>query len=138
MFEYYLDVWRKYAVFSGRARRAEYWYFFLTNFLVLFVAQMAIGFVSFSNEGGMAAVGMFSVVYMLYNIAAFIPSLAVGVRRLHDSNKSGWWILVPFYNLYLLIRRGTVGENYYGPDPKAPAVDVPPAPPAVDDSTPTA
>lgn len=136
MFEYYLEVWRKYAVFSGRARRAEYWYFQLTNFLIVIVAQMVMGFVSFT-DGGADMLGMFGLVYFLYNVALLVPSIAAGVRRLHDSNKSGWWLLVPFYNLYLLIRRGTDGENYYGPDPKAPVMDVPPAPPAAIPATPT-
>lgn len=128
MFEYYLEVWRKYAVFKGRARRAEYWYFQLTNFLIIVVAQVVMTAVAFSS-GGFAMAGLLSLVYFLYNLAILIPSIAVGVRRLHDSNKSGWWLLVPFYNLYLVIRRGTEGENYYGPDPKAPVVDMPPAPP---------
>ena len=53
----------------------------------------------------------------LYSLFILVPSIAVGVRRIHDSNKSGWWILLPFYNLYLLIRKGTDGENRFGPNP---------------------
>lgn len=137
MFEYYLDVWRKYAVFSGRARRAEYWYFQLANFLIVCAWQMVMTFVAFS--GGSAVALLLSFVYFVYMLAIFIPSLAAAVRRNHDSNKSGWWVLVPFYNLYLVIRPGTEGDNFYGPDPKRPVMDMPvPPPPPVADVPPAA
>lgn len=54
----------------------------------------------------------------IYTIAVLLPSIAVGVRRMHDVNKSGWYILIPFYNLFLALTEGTRGENQYGEDPK--------------------
>jgi len=54
----------------------------------------------------------------IYELAVFIPSIAVGVRRMHDINKSGWYLLIPIYNLILTLTDGTKGDNKYGPDPK--------------------
>jgi uncharacterized membrane protein YhaH (DUF805 family) len=103
---YYLEVLKKYAQFTGRSRRSEYWYFVLFNFIitmVLFGIGMAIGFPAFYN---------------IYSLATLIPYIAVAVRRMHDVNKSGWFILIPIYNLILLCTDGTSGDNEYGPDPK--------------------
>ena len=104
---YYLKVLQNYATFSGRARRSEYWYFFLFNVVISF----AIGFI-----GGMMGNTMLS---NLYSLAVLIPGIAVGVRRMHDVGKSGWFILIPIYNLILACTEGTKGENEYGADPKA-------------------
>jgi uncharacterized membrane protein YhaH (DUF805 family) len=60
---------------------------------------------------------VFRLFFVLYYLAAFIAGLAVGVRRLHDTGHSGWWALVPFYNIYLLVKKGTEGYNEYGEDP---------------------
>lgn len=126
MFHYFSVVMQQYAVFRGRARRAEYWYFALATFvfgLVFSLAFMLLGlFAGFSLNTVNHGLDMATLIIQL---GLLVPSIAVGVRRLHDSNKSGWWLLVPFYNLYLLIRRGTEGENFYGPDPKMPPVPVP-------------
>jgi len=133
MFRYYLAVLKKYAVFSGRARRAEYWYFVLVNFLIQIAYHVAISVamiqifrsVAVSMELGGGDVSMpgwlypLWVTYMVYAFAVFIPSLAVAVRRMHDVNKSGWFIFVPFYNIILAVTDGTRGDNKYGPDPKA-------------------
>jgi uncharacterized membrane protein YhaH (DUF805 family) len=103
---YYLEVLKKYAQFTGRSRRSEYWYFVLFNFIitmVLFGIGMAIGFPGFYN---------------IYSLGVLIPSIAVAVRRVHDVNKSGWFILIPIYNLILLCTDGTSGDNEYGNDPK--------------------
>ena len=115
--EYYLHVLRNYAVFSGRARRKEYWMFVLFNIIISVVA--AIADYVFSGPGSGAISG-------LYSLAVFIPSLAVGVRRLHDVGKSGWFTLIIFIPLvgviWLLVldcTEGTDGANEYGPDPKA-------------------
>ena len=56
----------------------------------------------------------------IYSLAVFVPSIAVGVRRMHDVNKSGWYCLIPIYNLILACTEGTPGSNEYGPDPKRP------------------
>lgn len=108
---WYLDVLKKYAVFSGRARRSEYWYFFLINIVITFVLFF-LG----------AAINN-TLLNTLYSLAVFVPSLAVGVRRMHDVGKSGWYLLIPIYSLILACREGTTGTNEYGQDPKRPAFD---------------
>lgn len=108
---WYLAVLKKYAIFSGRARRSEYWYFVLFDSLILIALQI-VGFY-IGNE----------ILYALYSLAVLIPSLAVGVRRMHDVNKSGWFILIPIYNLILACTDGTAGPNEYGSDPKRPEFD---------------
>ena len=106
--KWYLEVLKKYAVFEGRARRSEYWYYVL--FYILFA--FAIAFISEFIR--------FPLLYTLYVLGSLIPSIAVGVRRMHDVNKSGWFILIPIYNLVLYCTDGTEGPNQYGPDPKRP------------------
>ena len=103
---YYLKVLQNYATFSGRARRSEYWYFFLFNFIISFV----LGFV-----GGIMDT---TVLANIYTLVVLIPSIAVGVRRMHDVGKSGWFILIPIYNFILALTEGEKGENEYGIDPK--------------------
>jgi len=103
---YYLKVLQNYATFSGRARRSEYWYFFLFNIIAGFV----LGFI-----GGLLKV---SVLSSIYSLGIIIPSIAVGVRRMHDVGKSGWFLLIPIYNLILLCTEGEKKSNMYGEDPK--------------------
>lgn len=108
---WYLKVLKKYAVFSGRARRKEYWMFVLFNIIV----SLALGFVA-GFAGALVGADL-SALSTIYTLAVFIPSVSVGVRRMHDTNRSGWWIflVVPlFFN-------GHPNDNYYGPDPKADA-----------------
>lgn len=114
--EWYLKVVKdNYANFKGRARRKEYWMFFLFNMLFVFVTAV-IDFV----------LGIFPLMYVIYLLAVLIPSLAVFVRRLHDIGKSGWWFFISFipiigaiWLLVLLCTDGNPGENSYGPSPKA-------------------
>lgn len=82
----------KYVVFEGRASRSEYWWWFLFNLLVGFVAGFIEGFM-----------GLEAIVSSLASLALFLPSLAVAVRRCHDTNHSGWWILCPIYNIILML-----------------------------------
>ncbi|MCD4780792.1 MAG: DUF805 domain-containing protein [Candidatus Omnitrophica bacterium] len=110
--EWYLAVLKKYAVFTDRARRKEYWMFVLFNFIISFVLGVVEGFM-----GAQSGVRQ-SVLGSLYSLAVFIPSIAVGVRRMHDINKSGWFLLIPIYNLILAATEGDSGENRFGPDPK--------------------
>lgn len=116
---WYLTVLKKYAVFSGRARRKEFWMFTLFNIIFAVVA------VVLDNVLGTASEGLgYGLIYGLYSLAVLIPSLAVTVRRLHDVGKSGWWILislVPLVGLWLLVLLATdsqPGENKYGLNPK--------------------
>jgi uncharacterized membrane protein YhaH (DUF805 family) len=109
---WYLEVLKKYATFTGRARRKEYWMFFLFNFIFASVAGMvdiALG-LGDSSGGGL--------VYSLYVLAMLIPGLAVGVRRMHDTDHSGWWLLIPLVNFVFAVTEGTRGPNRFGPDPK--------------------
>ncbi|MBU1045264.1 MAG: DUF805 domain-containing protein [Candidatus Omnitrophica bacterium] len=108
---WYLAVLKKYAVFKGRARRKEYWMFFLFNLIIAFVLGMVEGFLGINPTGGQ------SILADIYQLAVLLPSIAVGIRRMHDVNKSGWFILVPIYNLFLAVKQGDVGENRFGPDP---------------------
>ena len=106
---YYLKVLQNYATFSGRARRKEYWMFVLFNIIFSFV----FGFI-----GGLIHLPIISTIYSL---AILIPAIAVGVRRMHDVGKSGWFLLIPIYNLILACTEGFKGDNEYGADPKAEA-----------------
>jgi uncharacterized membrane protein YhaH (DUF805 family) len=103
---YYLKVLQNYATFSGRARRSEYWYFVLFNVIISFV----FGFV-----GGLIKMPIISTIY---SFAVLIPAISVGVRRMHDVGKSGWFLLIPIYNLILACTDGVKGDNEYGADPK--------------------
>ena len=109
--KWYLLVLKKYAEFKGRSRRSEYWYFTLFSVLI----SLALNGLDFA----------FHTEYIdsLYSLAVLIPGLAVGVRRMHDVNKSGWFILVPIYNLILACTEGTEGSNEYGRDPKRPDME---------------
>jgi uncharacterized membrane protein YhaH (DUF805 family) len=108
MIRYFIKALKNYATFSGRARRKEYWYFFLCHVLALIV---------------LATLSMFTpflwTVYMLWALVMFLPGLSLGVRRMHDVGKSGWYLLIPFYSLVLVCTKGDQGTNAYGADPKA-------------------
>jgi uncharacterized membrane protein YhaH (DUF805 family) len=92
----------KYATFSGRASRSEFWYFYLFYF-ILYVASLVI---TAGTEG--------SFLPLIVVLVLFLPLLAAAVRRLHDTDRSGWFYLVPIYNIILLIQKGTPGENRFG------------------------
>lgn len=111
---WYIDVLKKYAVFTGRAHRQEYWMFVLFSIIV----SLVIGVV----EGIMRIPGILSI---LYGLGILVPSIAVGVRRLHDTDRSGWWMLialVPILGaiilLVFLVQDSKAGDNQYGPNPK--------------------
>ena len=120
---YYLDVWRKYADFSGRARRKEYWMFTLLNAVVTF----GIFIVD-------TVIGTYGVLMGLYGLAVVIPSLAVFFRRLHDTGRSGWWWLIgviPFIGgivlFVFMVLDSQPGDNKYGPNPKGISAPATPA-----------
>jgi len=112
---------KKYAVFSGRSRRSEYWYFILFYFII----YIALAFVdrvtgTFDPKSG---IGLLTAIFAL---ALLIPSLSVSVRRLHDTDRSGWWLLIGFIPLIgaivlivFLAQDSGAGTNRFGPNPKA-------------------
>ena len=116
-----LEAVKKYAVFSGRARRKEYWMFALL-YLIASVAGMVID-VIVGTFDPIAGIGVFSV---LVTLGLLLPSIGVLVRRLHDTDRSGWWALILFIPLFgaiailvFMCLDGTNGENRFGLDPKA-------------------
>ena len=112
---------KKYADFSGRAPRAEYWWFYL-----LFVVGYVIAMILDSLLGLDKTVGPYGIVTMLLALALVLPSIAAGIRRLHDTDRSGWWLLIgliPLIGAIVLlvffVSQGSVGPNQYGDDPYA-------------------
>jgi uncharacterized membrane protein YhaH (DUF805 family) len=106
MIKWYQVVLKKYADFNGRARRSEFWNFVLVNAVI----NIGLGLVGILMEN--------DILGIIYAFAIFLPTIAVGVRRMHDINKSGWYLLVPVFNFVLWATDGTRGSNEYGPDPK--------------------
>lgn len=122
----YISVLKKYAVFSGRADRREYWMFVLFNIIAAIILAIIDRLVW--GDGNMGVFGS------LYSLAVLVPSLAVAFRRLHDTNRSGWWILIgliPIIGTIVLIvfmvLPGDAGSNKYGPKPKSSAPSASPA-----------
>jgi uncharacterized membrane protein YhaH (DUF805 family) len=113
--QWYIAVLKKYAEFSGRARRQEYWMFFLFNVLIAFAMGFVLGLI-----GGILGIGtaLSDPAAVIYSLGVLLPSIAVGVRRMHDIGRSGWWIIVPFVNLVFLCLDSQPGSNEYGPNPK--------------------
>src|SRR5215217_4387371 len=118
---WYLEVLKKYAVFDGRARRKEYWMFFLINFVIVVVLSLIDGLIGTFNP--QAGVGLLQG---LYSLAVLIPSIAATVRRLHDTGRTGWWILIGLIPviggivlLIFMVLDSEPGTNEYGPNPKA-------------------
>ena len=108
----YVEVLSKYAVFTGRAARREYWGFIGWNVVIGF----GVGLLAAFAQADPATVG---ALMNIYQLAVIVPSIAVAVRRMHDTGHSGWWALFPFVNLVLALSEGDRGPNKYGPDPKA-------------------
>jgi len=112
--EWYLAVLKNYAGFAGRARRQEYWMFLLFNMII----ALALGFI----EGIFGSPGILGAIYSL---AVLVPSIAVSMRRLHDTGRSGLWLLIGFVPvlgaivlLIFFIQDSMQGSNQYGPSPK--------------------
>jgi uncharacterized membrane protein YhaH (DUF805 family) len=117
---WYLEVWKKFAVFTGRAQRKEYWMFLLINLLITF----GLAFIDGATGLGDVQSG-YGLLSGLYTLAVLIPGLAVSVRRLHDTGRSGWWVLVALIPvigalilLIMMVRDSDPGQNQYGPNPK--------------------
>lgn len=124
---------RKYAQFNGRARRKEYWMFFLLIigveivFYTLMIGTGAAPMMAGDPTAGVNPIaGLLMLVFSVVMLGLIIPSLAVTIRRLHDTNRSGWWALIAFIPflgalvlLIFMVLDGTPGDNRFGPDPKA-------------------
>jgi uncharacterized membrane protein YhaH (DUF805 family) len=121
--EWFQLAWKRYADYSGRSRRKEYWMFSLINCLIVFALEIAafaltkfgVGFIFF-----LALVG-------IYALASVVPSMSLSVRRLHDTGRSGWWLLIGLVPLFggivlfvFTVLDSEPGPNLYGPDPKLP------------------
>jgi uncharacterized membrane protein YhaH (DUF805 family) len=113
---WYFEAWKKYAVLGGRAGRQEYWYFVLFNILAYILLSIIAGVI------GKIGASLLS----LYAVAVFLPGLAASVRRLHDTNRSGWWLLItaiplvgPIVLLVFLAQESYAIENQYGPTMRA-------------------
>lgn len=118
---WYVEVLKKYAVFVGRSGRPEYWYFALFNFII----SIVLGFID-GVIGSSGAVGGIGVFGGLYGLAVLVPGIGVSIRRLHDTGRSGWWLLislVPFVGfivvLVFMVLESDAGENQYGASPAA-------------------
>ena len=109
---------RNYVNFSGRAIRSEFWYWTLFVFVLVGV----LGIIDQRLNPGVS-MGAFSILNALVSLALFLPGLAVSIRRLHDIDRTGWWLLLgftvigAFVLIYWACQRGTPGPNRFGPDP---------------------
>lgn len=118
--KWYFEVLKKYAMFGGRARRKEYWFFLLFNFLITIILAVFDGATgSFSAEAGIGLLGG------IYALIVLIPSIAVSVRRLHDTGRTGWWLLIALIPLVgaivllvFMVLEGQSTTNQYGANPK--------------------
>ena len=121
--EYFVDtVKNRYADFEGRARRSEYWYFILFTFLIYLGIGAVVGIGMAMESRVLSGIG--GVAYLIVALGLLVPGLALAVRRLHDTGKSGWFLLlafVPFGGLVLIVFYCLDGErktNKWGPNPK--------------------
>ena len=129
---YYLEALKKYAVFHGRAHRAEFWWFVLFNAIFSFALNITFGARVGVPEESVSSTTPLAILPSIYALAVLLPALGVSIRRLHDTNRSGWWLLIAFFPLVGVIvlivfyaQAGDAGENQFGPDPHS-------APPGMD------
>jgi uncharacterized membrane protein YhaH (DUF805 family) len=115
---WYLDAWKNYANFQGRARRKAFWMFALFNIIAIVALTFVEGLIGLRGESG------YGILSGIYSLAVILPALALAVRRLHDTGRSGWWILiglVPLVGGIILIvfyvLDSQPGSNQYGPNP---------------------
>lgn len=116
------SVFSQYVGFGGRARRAEYWWFVLFSVIVSIVTWILDAALGTDFDGSVTSSGLFR---LIANLALALPTLAVGVRRLHDTDRSGWWLLIALIPLIgaivllvFFVQDGTPGPNRFGPSPK--------------------
>lgn len=102
LFDYYQSVLQKYAIFEGRTNRKEFWMFFLANVIISFCVGVL---------DGILGLGFLSTFYV---IAVTLPNLSVAIRRCHDVGKSGWYCMIPIYNIVVFATESDCGRNAYG------------------------
>ena len=105
------SAYKNYANFSGRASRSDYWW------VALFYIVVVYGLLFLSMGLGRSIGGLVSLIMMIFVLGSLVPMISLAARRMHDSDKSGWFMLIPIYSLYLAIIKGTDGSNRFGPDP---------------------
>ncbi len=120
---WYLKCWKQYIDFQGRARRKEYWVFTLVN-IIIYLLFYILSFSMMYDSSGILSLTT-SIIFFLYTVATILPSIAVTMRRLHDTGRSGWWYLlnvIPLVGsiclLVLLCLDSEPGENQWGENPK--------------------
>ncbi|MBX7228376.1 MAG: DUF805 domain-containing protein [Burkholderiaceae bacterium] len=118
----YIEVAKKYMVFTGRSRRTEYWTFTLIN-VAIFIILSVLGAILGLIAGILGTI--VSIISMLFSLVMLLPGIAAGIRRLHDTGRSGWWlliVLIPFVGglilIYFLVLDSQPGSNQYGANPK--------------------
>lgn len=129
---WFITVLKKYAVFDGRARRSEYWYFLLVYMVLLIVLMVVDAMMgSYSKDAGL---GLLSGIFSL---GMLLPSFGVAIRRLHDTGRSGWWLLISIVPLvggiillFFFAQDSEAGTNRFGPNPKGVEGKPPPLPAA--------
>jgi len=116
---WYLDAWKNYINFQGRARRKAYWMFILFNLIALVILGLIESAIGLSGQNG------YGILTGLYTLAMILPLIALAVRRLHDTGRSGWWILIglvplvgPIVLIVFYVTDSQPGSNQYGPNPK--------------------
>ena len=116
---WYLDAWKNYINFQGRSRRKAYWMFVLFNIIAAVLAGVLDGLLGLGGESG------YGPISGLYSLAVFLPGLALAVRRLHDTGRTGWWMLIGLIPvigwivlLVFFVTDSQPGSNQYGPNPK--------------------
>ena len=113
---WYLHVLRNYAEFGGRSRRSEYWYFLLFNLIAAFALSLA--------DSAVRKILGFGFLGMMYALVVLVPGIAVSIRRLHDTDRSGWWLLLAFVPIvglvliWFMAQDSDAGTNRYGQNPK--------------------
>ncbi len=144
LFRAYALMFKNYANFSGRSRRSEYWMAAVANYLIALIASIVFGAMIISEIEGIidvlefkdafnipikfsdfGSLGVFAVIMLIYALIIFIPALSLQVRRLHDTGKSGWFLLISFVPMIggillfvFMVLDSTPGANKYGPNPK--------------------
>lgn len=125
MIDYFkMALTEKYAQFNGRSTRSEFWYFMLASYLILIVLGLVMGLVAYLTGDTSGIFWVFFGLFCIFGLALMIPMIAISIRRLHDSGRSGWWYLacmIPYIGtviyIVLMCLDTEAGTNQYGPNP---------------------